>query len=116
VELDRIRNKHDRILQPDFNPIEEDLILHDLSDFEEAEKAEQVKVLNLVPRLPNPHIEPTYMNGTNPHDLELKMNTHKVEQVKKMHGNLIGLGKFNGSEEVSGSLSIYAKYLFEFTS
>lgn len=51
---------------------------------------------------------------TDIHDLELNINSHKVDQVKRLHGNLIGLIDPASLEEsqVKGgpSMSVFNQY------
>lgn len=68
----------------------------------------------LIPKYPH---KTYYKNDTDIHDLELKMNNHKVDQVKKIHGAILGLGQYEpnsanesphkGANAQPASLSIF---------
>ena len=51
-----------------------------------------------------------YRNSSDIHDLELKINSHKVSAVKRMHGDLLGIPRGGSVErDVGASLSVYTK-------
>jgi hypothetical protein len=53
------------------------------------------RLVDVQTQLPKSIVQNHAKNGTDIHNLELHMNTHKVQQVKKLHGALIGLGQYD---------------------